>query len=432
MKLLSLSLAIIVVFLGSCAQNPVTNQRDFVLMTEAEELSVGSQSARVIAKYFGVYDDVALQAYVRQVGHKVAAQSERPRLPWSFTVLDTPAINAFALPGGHVFVTRGLLATLRTEDQLAAAIAHQVAHVAARHHVKQHATVGGAAWQGKTVALLPGIAGQTIAVPGASSIDSPFAPEFENEAGAVTRSYLSRGGYAATALEEFHRAVASASRDTARQRGTHGLTIPTAGAAIASEQIQPESQRIENERNYLAAIEGMVVGHSAQDGQVVADQFLHLGLNIRADLPEGWHHDNQPHAVVSLSKKGGAKIELSVESRKNHVSPRAFLVRRLGAENLSKVRELDGADRSAVFATATLDRGGAKGVVRGAAIFLREAVVLLVGYPGAGVTEDAYDRQFMSTYESMAPLSEQDMQRAAVRRIEVVSGGEGRLTTTVQ
>lgn len=427
MKLLHGSLSALALFLalGGCAQNPATNQTDFVLMTEAEELSVGSAGAQVIAKYFGVYDDDALQNYVRKVSHKLAANSDRPKLPWSFTVLDTPAFNAFSLPGGHVFITRGALATLRTEDQLAAAVAHQIAHVAARHHVRQHAAFGGAAWQGKTVALLPGLAGQAVVVPGASNINMSFSVPFEAEAETKAASYLASSGYTPRALEGFRRIARSAATTGSTTQAYHAVA-PSLDEATNYESPEVAGQP-EKESAYLAAIDGMVFGHSAHDGLIVGDQFMHLGLNTRIDLPVGWQHDNQPHAVVSLSKSG-AKVELSVESRKNQVSPRSFLARRVGAESLSNVRELYRDERAAVFATAAVNRGGAKALVRAAAIFLGETAVLVVGYPGRGVSAESYDREFLAAYESIAALSEQDMRNVQVRRIKVIPRAEAGAT----
>ena len=97
---------------AACATNPVTGKKQMSLLSEAEELAIGQQQDVEIRREMGVYDDPGLQRYVDQIGQQLARNSHRPNLPWSFTIVDSPAINAFALPGGYVYVTRGVLAYL--------------------------------------------------------------------------------------------------------------------------------------------------------------------------------------------------------------------------------------------------------------------------------------------------------------------------------
>ena len=118
---------------AACATNPVTGKKQISLLSEAEELAIGQQQDAEIRREMGVYDDPALQRYVSDIGQELARISHRPNLPWTFTIVDSPAINAFALPGGYIYVTRGILAYLDDESELAGVLGHEIGHVTARH-----------------------------------------------------------------------------------------------------------------------------------------------------------------------------------------------------------------------------------------------------------------------------------------------------------
>ena len=117
----------------ACATNPATGKKEFSLMSEAQEVQLGQEMDPQIKQEMGVYDDAELQRYVSDVGMRLAKSSERPNLPWHFTVVDEPAVNAFALPGGYIYVTRGILAFLNDEEQLAGVLGHEIGDVTARH-----------------------------------------------------------------------------------------------------------------------------------------------------------------------------------------------------------------------------------------------------------------------------------------------------------
>src|SRR5205814_9316931 len=128
----------------SCATNPVTGKRQLALMSEAQEIAAGQQNDAEVRRDMGVYEDRALQEYVSGIGMRLAAISERPNLPWHFTVVDVPAVNAFALPGGYIYITRGILPFLDDESQLAGVLGHEIGHVTARHAVEQYSKATGA------------------------------------------------------------------------------------------------------------------------------------------------------------------------------------------------------------------------------------------------------------------------------------------------
>jgi len=130
--------AVLIVSLAACATNPVTGQRELSLMSEAQEIQIGKEMDVQVRQEMGAYDDPALQRYVQEVGQRLARSSERPNLPWQFAVVDVPAVNAFALPGGYIYLTRGILPFLDDEAELAGVLGHEIGHVAARHSAQQY------------------------------------------------------------------------------------------------------------------------------------------------------------------------------------------------------------------------------------------------------------------------------------------------------
>src|SRR5216110_1818156 len=122
---------------GGCAVNPATGSRQLMLISESQEIAMGRDYDNQVAASIGLYPDSGLQRYLQQFGARLAATSERPNLPWSFRVVDDPVVNAFALPGGYIYVTRGILAHLNSEAELAGVVGHEIGHVTARHSVSQ-------------------------------------------------------------------------------------------------------------------------------------------------------------------------------------------------------------------------------------------------------------------------------------------------------
>src|SRR5512141_1527373 len=127
-----------------CATNPATGKKEFNLMSEAQEIQMGREADAQVRQEMGIYKDAALQQYVNTIGQQLARVSDRPNLEWHFAVVDQPAVNAFALPGGFVYITRGILPFLQNEAQLAGVLGHEIGHVTARHSASQYSKATGA------------------------------------------------------------------------------------------------------------------------------------------------------------------------------------------------------------------------------------------------------------------------------------------------
>ncbi|HYS60950.1 MAG TPA: M48 family metalloprotease, partial [Gemmatimonadales bacterium] len=122
---------------AGCAVNPATGARQLMLISESQEIAMGRDYDQQVAASIGLYADTAWQRWIQQFGARLAASSERPNLPWTFHVVDDPVVNAFALPGGYIYVTRGILAHLNSEAELSGVVGHEIGHVTARHSVSQ-------------------------------------------------------------------------------------------------------------------------------------------------------------------------------------------------------------------------------------------------------------------------------------------------------
>ena len=131
------SLFALLIFLG-CAKNPVTGKRDLMLLSENQEVAMGQESDPEIVAYFGLYEDKQLQQFIKEKGQKMAAISHRKNLKYEFKIVDSPVVNAFAVPGGYVYFTRGIMAHFNNEAEFAGVLGHEIGHITARHSAKQY------------------------------------------------------------------------------------------------------------------------------------------------------------------------------------------------------------------------------------------------------------------------------------------------------
>src|SRR6185436_929108 len=183
--------------LAGCARNPATGHNELMLVSESQEIQMGQQYDSQVVATIGLYPDPALQSYIQTLGKRLAATSERPNLPWTFRVVDDPAVNAFAVPGGFVYVTRGILAHMNNEAQLATVVGHEIGHVTARHTAaemskEQVATLGLVVGSiaNKQVAQYAGVAQQALSV-----LFLKFSRDNENQAYELGVRYSSRDNF---------------------------------------------------------------------------------------------------------------------------------------------------------------------------------------------------------------------------------------------
>jgi predicted Zn-dependent protease len=314
--------------LANCAVNPVSGNPNFVTMSESQEVSVGRSEDKKVREQYGVYDDPALQEYVSRIGHQLAKSSHRPGLQYQFAVVDSPEINAFALPGGYIYVTRGILAYLNSEAELAAVLGHEIGHVTARHSVQQMsaataANVGASVLQ----ILVPQVrnsAGDLLINTLGGALLSGYGREHELEADRLGAEYLARTGYDPQAMikvvgvlknqELFDNEVAKA--EGREPRRYHGLFATHPDNDTRLQEVVREAAKFSSAENrinreeFLKRMERVVFADSPEQGIVRNNRFYHASLGLALQFPEGWKVRNSPQNVTAFNNERTALVDL--------------------------------------------------------------------------------------------------------------------------
>jgi predicted Zn-dependent protease len=295
---------------GACATNPATGRRELSLMNEDQEIQIGQQNDALVRREMGVYDDPALQHYVEQVGMRLAKVSDRPHLPWHFTIVDVPAVNAFALPGGFIYITRGIMPYLDSEAQLAGVLGHEIGHVTARHAAQQYTRSTGA-----QLGLILG----TIFVPqtrpfaqaaesGLGLLFLKYSREDELQADDLGAKYESRAGWDPAGVPQLLTTLGRIEAAT-DDRGVPNWLQTHPDPADRVENVEGTVERIEqanpgrrwtvNRPQYLQHVENLIYGDNPKEGIIRGDEFLHPALRFAVRFPEGWPIQNGQQQVVA-------------------------------------------------------------------------------------------------------------------------------------
>jgi predicted Zn-dependent protease len=336
------SALLLALFLAACGTtsvvNPVTGRSERTVMDEPTEIAEGAKAHQQILAETPALANPALQAYVNSVGQKLAAQSHRAQLKWTFTVLDSPEINAFALPGGYVYVTRGIMAFLNDEAELAGVLGHEIGHVTARHGA-QRATSQRSAGVGVLAATVLGVVVESVTGVGgvaqtaqqvgqgiAAGRLASYSREQESQADELGAEYLVRNRYDPRNMVEVIQVLKNQERFAADQAKAEGKAAPQGASWLSSHpsndkrlaDIQQVAARYaanpangyedDGRSRYLKAIEGLPFGDSAEQGLVRGRQFFHEGLNIALTAPEGWRINNGTEAITLVNGAGDAGL----------------------------------------------------------------------------------------------------------------------------
>lgn len=309
--------------LTGCTTNPATGSTMLSFMSPEEEKKLGAEhQPKLAAEFGGEIVDKEITSYVTALGEKLAKNSEMPNLDFTFTVLDTPTVNAFALPGGYVNVTRGLMAIANSEAELAGVIAHEIGHVTARHSAQRYSQNVLAGVGATVAAILTGSneVGQLASQAGQLAVLS-YSREDELEADTLGIRYLRRTGYDAGAMASFLSSLRAHSQLEAKLAGlppeqvdegsllaTHPRTIERVERASDAAGARAPGNPVTNREAYLRKIDGMVYGDSPTQGFARGRDFLHPQLRLRFRAPEGFELRNQPERVVAQGPNGALII----------------------------------------------------------------------------------------------------------------------------
>lgn len=429
--------------LASCAVNPVTGGRDLVFMSEDQEIELGRKFHPTILKqYGGEYDNPAIQAYVAELGNRLADKSHRNHLIYHFTVLDTPQINAFALLGGYIYVTRGIMAYINSEAELAGLLGHEIGHVTARHSVRQHTKGMLASVLAQAVSTAAGnpYAGDLTNLLGVAVIRG-YGRENELEADRLGAEYSARIGYDPHKMldllgvlkdqEQFERQLA---KEQNREPNVyHGLFSTHPKNDDRLQEVVNEASKIggsyvpEDPEIFLNRLKGMTYGPSAKEGVLKGARFYHAGLGITFKFPHRWLVSNQPTYVVGRNPADTSMLIFTVEDRNRKESPRRFLARKLGVKEATLRGEpLSGAGFKGYTAVAKIKTPYGKDEGRVSVAFFGKSAYL---FRAASRTSEEFsqnDTLFLKTIRSLRSLrnDERELAKPAVISLLRVKPGD--------
>ena len=431
----NLTLLLIFVSIAGCAVNPVTGTQDFVLISENEEIAMGREYNAQILKANSIYQDKELQDYVQSIGDSLASKSHRPNLVYRFTVLDSSDINAFALPGGYIFINRGLMSYLSSEEELAAVLAHEIGHVTARHSVRQYSQSQLMSILSTAIEINAGSTAGNIANLASGALLSGYGREMELEADELGAQYIFEDGYSPQGMYKVLSVLKDQevySKEIAKQRGQEPSSYHGIFASHPSndKRLQEVIDRVsisnlkgksKKKDIYLSKIDGMVFGDSEQSGIRRGNEFYHGPLNFYISSPETWEIINTPNQLIFSSPYGQAVLQMTLEDLNFKETPKDYLRRFVSntfEEEELKINSLDGY-------TAIIKRSGR--LSRIAVIFKGDKVYRFIGSLEDRESDiNQYDSRFLRIINSFRKLTkeEQDFSKPLRIRTYLVRNGD--------
>ncbi len=410
--------------------NPATGERQLALIGEGQEIEMGREASRSVEASIGLYRDAELQAYVGEVGGRLAGISERPELPWSFEVVDDPVVNAFALPGGFLYLTRGIMAHFNSEAEMAAVLGHEIGHVTARHSVEQisRSQLFGLGLGVSSIFFEPmrGILGDVVGA-GLGLLTLEYSRDDERQADALGVRYMWKQNWDPRASIQVHQTLARL-----REEGEGG-GLPTWLSTHPSPEDRIErlreqidtldqsalSRATEGRDEYLRRLDGLVYGPNPRNGFFRADNtFQHPDLEFQMRFPEGWETRNLAQAVAALSPRQDAMIQLTLAEEGSHgAAADAFFGQpaiRSGRVSRDRIN-----GHPATVGTFQVDTR--EGTLEGLAVFLDFGghTFRLLGYTPSGRFR-SYENTFRSSFGSFDRLRDRAALEVQPMRIDLL------------
>jgi predicted Zn-dependent protease len=412
--------------LAACATNPVTGRKEISLVSEGQEIQMGQEAAQQVESSLGLVDDAELQAYVRRVGNKLAAASQRPQLPWRFGVIDDPTPNAFALPGGPIYITRGLMSLMDSEAELATVLGHEIGHVTARHTASQIT---------KSQLYQIAAVGAMIAAPGLQNFGGllssglqllflKYSRDNERQADELGFAYALGQNYDVVEMADVFRSL----QRVGEVEGKSGIpswmsTHPDPGERVQTAQKRvaalpaPPAPRVTGRVEYFSQINNLIYGENPRQGFFRGGEFLHPDLRFRMNFPTGWKTQNSPQAVTAVSPNQDAAVQMTLaQGSPQQAAQRFFSQQGLQAGQTSN-NSINGNPAFTGYFQAQTEQG----TVQGIASFIAYGgnTYQIIGYSSAQ-RFGSYDQSFRGTIGSFATLTDQSALNVRPNRLTVV------------
>lgn len=329
LTLFTLGLVALTALAVSCAINPATGRREFSLVSQEQELQIGKEGFGAIVSEYGTYDDPKLAAYVDSIGQSLAKVSPLPNLKWTFTVLDDPVVNAFAMPGGYIYVTRGILAHLSNEAQLAGVLGHEIGHVTARH-TAQRITYQQLAGLGLGLASAfsegfrrySGAAEQALGL-----VFLKYGRDDENQADELGVNYATGAGWDSREVPGTYAMLQRVGERAGQRLPVFLSTHPDPGdrqvrtTALSKQATQGKSGLQIRGRDYLRRLDGMVYGDDPRQGYFEGERYYHPQMRFEMSVPAGWAKQNTKSAIVTQAPEQRGGMQLSLASGAGTLAP---------------------------------------------------------------------------------------------------------------
>ena len=410
---------------AGCAINPATGKRELSLVSESQEIRMGLDGAASVVNSLGLYPDSGLQAYVSTQGLSMARASERPQLPWSFQVINDPVVNAFALPGGPIFVTRGILTHFNSEAELMSVLGHEIGHITAKHSVSQIsqaqlATLG----LGVGMILTPRLdVLHQVAGTGLQVLFLKFGRDDESQSDELGFKYMVAAGYdprEATSMFQTLDRLSGGGRIPEWQ-STHPAPenrIAHSQERAAAMSQDPSTLRV-GRNDYLRHIDGIVFGPNPREGFFDGDVFHHPDLRFRLVFPAGWKKQNLSQAVIGMSQADDAVFQVTLaDATSPDAAAREFFRQRgitLDASSSERINGLAAETRYFTYASQ-------QATIRGLVVYVgyRGRLYQVLGYSTMG-SFGRYRTALANSVASFREETDQTVLDVEPDRIELVT-----------
>ncbi len=424
---LAAALCALALLWGSCAVNPATGERQLMLITEQQEIAMGREAHDQILASMGVYEDEATQQYVDRLGQELAALSERPELPWTFTVIDDPIVNAFALPGGFIYVTRGIMGHLSSEAELVSVLGHEIGHVTGRHgasRLSKAQLAGLGLGIGMIVSPEMRQFGD-LAQQGLGLLFLKYSRDDERQADDLGLRYAIGGNWDAREMPEVFGVLKNVGDLAGAGRLPNWLSThpdPERRQDRIREQIQSlehdfSSAKI-NRPGYFGRIDGMTFGPNPREGFFEDQVFLHPDLALKLEFPAEWKTQNQRQAVLGQSPKQDAVVVLTLDAEADLMTAaRKFL----GQEGVRAGRVSTGNIHGFPAVSAPFEVPREQNSLRGQVAFVRygDKTYRLLGYTLSS-RWSAYSRPILGFIGSFDRVTDRRVLSVQPARLKVI------------
>jgi predicted Zn-dependent protease len=413
--------------LAFCARNPVTGKSELALVSESQEIEMGKAYSQQVIQSMGVYRDPKVQDYVSGLGLALAKKSERPNLPWEFHVMDDPTVNAFALPGGFIFVTRGIMTHMNSEAELVGVLGHEIGHVTARHSVQQmtreqlaQVGLGVGSIISSDIAKYAGLASQGLGV-----LFLKYGRDAESQSDQLGFRYMVKEGYDPHAMASMFETLERVSKlegagDIPEWESTHpnpGNRVQATLKRLDTLSV-PQSQLRLDQDKYLPVLAGMTYGEDPRQGYIEGNTFYHPGLRFKLQLPEGWKSQNTPQALAAVSPQKDAILQLTAPGKGSPDEAAKQFLSQEGVKSGSTSNEpINGLPAVSSHFEAQTEQGAVQGLVT----FIKygELTYQFVGYTPAGKLQ-GYDETLRRTFGSFSELTDPEHLNVEPYKVELV------------